>query len=393
VVVLAAICLVVTLLLSAVNFVTAPIIEQASAAAAQASLLEVLPEATGFSELELPEDAPETVTAVYADNGGSGYAVTLSTSSQYSESPMQLTVGIGTDGLIKNIVLTNYAETKDFGADYPSTYVGQDSALSGVELVSGVTYSSTAFRNAVNDAYSVLFEVADVQAGEKSDDQLAAEALAELIPSSVNNAGACEVTLDEESGVYVTANRTGYAIVDESGVYVADAFGNYVGFVGSSEENSAVSDKLCEIAAEKYAEASEKAIKRIVKIYEDAEVTTLSPEGLNSTVNGAYSFTSEGARYYAFTASPFGYGGAMTLIYIVDENGAIAKFKVMSHNETEYYGAKFSESGYTSAFEGENVADVSDDVTLLSGCTFTTTAVRTALADISAAFEAVKEVG
>lgn len=389
---LVVIFLVVTLALSAVNYFTAPVIAENNAKAVQGSFAEALPGADGFEELEPAADAPETVKSIYKENNGLGYVVILETTSQYSESPMGITVGIGTDGIIKNIVLTNYAETKNFGDDYPASYIGQDSALAGVELVSGVTYSSTAFRNAVTDAYTALFAVADVAAGEMSDDQMAAEAIGELLPSSLDNTGACKV--EEKDGLFVSSNRTGYAMVADKVAYVTDAFGNYVGsksFDDAASEDASVVEAVKTAAAGAYAAASEKNISRIVKMYKDAEVVTLTPTGVQSTVNGAYTFTSEGATYYAMTASAFGYGGPVNLLYIVDENGTIAKFKIMSHNETEYYGDVVSQSSYTNGYPGQQLDSIGDDVLVVSGCTFTTNAVKTAAADVAAAFNAVKE--
>ncbi len=156
VVVLVAICFVVTALLAGVNFVTAPIIAEANEEAAKQSLFEVLPQAEDFTELSLPENAPKTVTGVYADTAGSGYAVTLDTSSQYSADNMLFTIGIDADGKIAGVTLTHYSESKDFGADYPSTYIGKDASLSGVDTVAGVTYSSAAFKEAVADAFAAL---------------------------------------------------------------------------------------------------------------------------------------------------------------------------------------------------------------------------------------------
>lgn len=388
---LVVICLVVTLALSVVNYFTAPVIAANAANAVQGSLGDALPGAEGFDELEPSADAPETIKGIYQEKNGLGYVVVLETTSQYSESPMGITVGIGTDGVIKNVVLTNYAETKDFGADYPASYIGQDSALAGVELVSGVTYSSTAFRNAISDAYTALFAVADIAAGELSDDQMAAQAIGELLPASLDNTGACVV--ENNDGLYVSSNRTGYAMVADKVAYVADAFGNYVGsksFGDSAEDASAV-EAVKSAAAEAYAKASEKSIKRIVKMYDDAEVTTLTPAGVQSTVNGAYRFTSEGTTYYGITASAFGYGGPVNVLYIIDENGTIAKFKVLSHNETEYYGDVVSQSSYTNGYSDQQLDTLGDDVLVVSGCTFTTNAVKTAAADVTAAFSAVKE--
>lgn len=225
-----------------------------------------------------------------------------------------------------------------------------------------------------------------------SDDQMAAEAIGELLPSSLDNTGACKV--EEKDGLFVSSNRTGYAMVADKVAYVTDAFGNYVGsksFDDAASEDASVVEAVKTAAAGAYATASEKNISRIVKMYKDAEVVTLTPTGVQSTVNGAYTFTSEGATYYAMTASAFGYGGPVNLLYIVDENGTIAKFKVMSHNETEYYGDVVSQSSYTNGYPGQQLDSIGDDVLVVSGCTFTTNAVKTAAADVAAAFNAVKE--
>ena len=77
VIALVVICLTVTLALSAVNYVTAPIIEENNAKAVQGSFAEALPGADGFEELEPAADAPETVKSIYKENNGLGYVVIL----------------------------------------------------------------------------------------------------------------------------------------------------------------------------------------------------------------------------------------------------------------------------------------------------------------------------
>lgn len=400
-----AICVVVAAIMAGVNYVTAPVIKAASEAAATESLGAVLPEATGFTELKLPADAPESIQAVYQDEGGSGYAVLVSISSQYSQSPMTFTLGIGTDGLIKGVELTNYAETKDFGADYPQSYVGQDSALGGVDLVGGITYSSTAFRDGVNDAFTVLFAVGDVAAGEKSEDQIAAEAAVELIPASVNNAGSVTVvpcdlpegTDGSVSAVYVTENHTGYFVNMDGTFYVMNAFGQQIGCVTAEDGSEAASDEAAsQIASETVLAIretlSEAAVTKIGKIYPESEVESLILNDCNSTVTSAYRIhTAEGEELYGFTAEAYGYGGVVNLLYIVKEDGTICKFKVLSHNETEYYGSAVAEGGYTAGYEGQSLDTIGDDVVTVAGCTFTTNAVKTALTDVTAVLDAAKE--
>ena len=151
--VLFSICLVVSLLLALINFITTPIIEETKLKAETKSLVEVLPNSGDFEKLELSDNVPETVNAVYKDKNGAGYAVTLATSSQYSSSDMLISVGIGADGIIKGVKITAYTESKDIGKDYPQSFVGKDSSLTGIDIVAGVTYSSNAFKDAIKDAF------------------------------------------------------------------------------------------------------------------------------------------------------------------------------------------------------------------------------------------------
>lgn len=161
IIVLSSICLVVAILLAAVNFITSPVIKENDDKKIQDSLRAVLPESDGFDLLDLPENAPKTVTSVYKSTNGEGYAVTVKTKSSYSKGDMAFTVGVSADGKIVDIVVTNYQETKDFGKDtYPKTYIGTDADSSvDIDVKSGVTYSSNAFKTGLADAFAVLSEV------------------------------------------------------------------------------------------------------------------------------------------------------------------------------------------------------------------------------------------
>ena len=158
--VLTVICLVVAVLLAAVNYFTAPVIEDNAEKKVNASLYAVLEDADGFEKITLEDyqGKPKSVVAAHKDKGGSGYVIVLETSTSYtSGAPMSITVGIGTDGIIKGATLNSYSETKDLGKEtYPKTYVGltsNDIDTSNSELlVSGVTFSSKAFKSAIKDA-------------------------------------------------------------------------------------------------------------------------------------------------------------------------------------------------------------------------------------------------
>lgn len=170
IIVLPLICLIVAALLATVNYITAPVIERNAILAAQESLRVVLPGSGEFKEETLSENAPETVTGLFTEVNGKGYAITLETSSSYSKAPMTFTVGIDAEGKITGVEITNYSETKDFGK-YPDEYIGKDSSLEGVDLFSGVTYSSKAFKEAVGDAFAALSEVNSDIGGEIVEDK------------------------------------------------------------------------------------------------------------------------------------------------------------------------------------------------------------------------------
>ena len=157
IIVLTAICLIVTALLAVTNHFTSPVIESTRAAKVQKSLESVLPNSGGFEEVELPAGAPSTVKNVYKASDGS-YAVVLATMSAYSSDDMGVTAGITPDGKLAGAAITSYRESKDFGKDtYPQNYIGvTEEDYNDVDVFAGVTYSSKAFKKAIGDAFAVI---------------------------------------------------------------------------------------------------------------------------------------------------------------------------------------------------------------------------------------------
>ncbi len=157
--VLTVICLAVALLLGAVNMLTAPVIEKMEEQKKYDSLRKVLD--GEFSELEeLPEGAPDTVTAMYeVKEGGKlkgnvvlvevkGYAGTIS-----------MTVGVLADGSVTKVIVTDESETKKTGGieSYPDKFEGVSSdGLAAVDLISGVTVTSGAIKGGVIDAVNAV---------------------------------------------------------------------------------------------------------------------------------------------------------------------------------------------------------------------------------------------
>lgn len=404
IVVLGSICLVVAVLLASVNYITAPIIEAAAGAAASESLLVVLPDATEFEEVEKPEGCAETVTGIHRDKGGSGYAVTMETSSSYSQSPMTFTVGFGTDGKIVAIEMTNYAETKDFG-DYPQSYVGKDSALADVELAAGVTYSSGAFKAAIEDAFAALVSLGGISEGVKSEEQIVSELMAAALPGAVDDNGkfrATEMKVDNENiiSAFSADNKVGYTLLvnyngeklvcgvsTNGSVCFYDLDANIVEDIDFTFVENIVSS--LDISA--IAENDLKSAEAIIADGETLEKMDL--EGLFGVISSAYMVTSptRANNGYVFVCHPFGYKDPMTMTFVIDNGGITAYRNTGDFIQLSEYYAAFSmdETAYKENLVGKTEDTITDEDILVSGATISTGAVKRSIMDV---FEAYKEV-
>ena len=159
VIVLTVICLIVTALLAVTNHITEPIIKDTRAHRVAESLAKVLPNSGDYNVVAVDKDKlPSSVQDVYYFPKDGSYAVVLATTSAYSNGDMGITVGIDSKVNIAGVALTSYMESKDFGQmTYPQQYVGKNAAEAAkVDTVSGVTYSSKAFRKAIADAFTAV---------------------------------------------------------------------------------------------------------------------------------------------------------------------------------------------------------------------------------------------
>lgn len=156
-IVLTLICLVITALLSATYEITQPIIKANASAQAEAARTEVLSEADSFQEEK--GTYPEGVVDVYSATNKSGYTITV-VSKGYASDPLKVMVGIKADGTIEKIKVLNNAETPGLGSKVSATefvdqFPGMDNSMSGFQMVSGATVSSTAMKKAVEMAFQV----------------------------------------------------------------------------------------------------------------------------------------------------------------------------------------------------------------------------------------------
>ena len=177
VVVLSAICLVVSLALAFTYKVANPIIVRNTEAAAKAARQQLLPAADNFSlvedaELQGSEDGKASVAEIYSADNGTGYVMTVNTTS--FGGALTMMVGIDADGALTGVTVTEHADTPGVGTkDMTPEYLGQYSGLSALtsagnikkeaaqlasggtfEFVSGASVSGQAIHSGVAAALS-----------------------------------------------------------------------------------------------------------------------------------------------------------------------------------------------------------------------------------------------
>lgn len=414
---LVAIVLVTVLLLTGLNFITAPLIAENGSAAAFAPLYAVMPDAAGFDQLYDAADPgssalaniPASVQSIYGETGGMGYVLRLSTSEGYTKQPIEFTLAIDAEGKISGVELTAYPETKDMGKEtYPQTYLGQDSTLANVSLVAGVTYSSSAFKNAVADSFAALIGNGLIGAGVKGDEQILVEMLAEVYPGIVSPTGTPQYEEQEiADGQYSyivkslkALNDSGFALIMKNGDATYMAVCNAFGSVKIVDvDGNEVSDDAMAAEAKAYAEAnivshSDGDLNKVKLLVPDAsDVTPISLEGVYNSVTCAYKAEGVG---YVFVSRSYGYSNEpMVIYYVIDDNGAIV---TMTADELilfkEYFTSyQLDESSYKAGFAGLTGDSFTGDEALISGATVSSDAVRVATEDAFAAFAAVNENG
>ena len=158
VIVLTLICLVVSGILSGINFFTGPIIKEYESRVAYEACYKVMPDASTFEEINV-DNLPKTVTNVYKETTGKGYVFKMETTG-YS-SGLVIMCGITSDGKITKVTTVSSNETPSIGGkteedSYTNQYIGKDSSLNGVVGISGATMTSNAYKAAIADAFTAF---------------------------------------------------------------------------------------------------------------------------------------------------------------------------------------------------------------------------------------------
>ena len=182
IVVLTAICAVISLLLAATNALTAPIIEKNQAAAANEALLVVMPEGTGFEQMDLSGyTLPSTVTEAYKEASG-GHVIKLTTTGYGSG--FVIMCGVKADGTVSGAVCLSSNETLGHEKTFGENFTGKNSeGVDAVDTISGATKTTAAYRNAVKDAINAATILSGGSVDIRSEEEILADHLSAALPA------------------------------------------------------------------------------------------------------------------------------------------------------------------------------------------------------------------
>ena len=383
-----------------VNLWTYPLIVESRMQGEVGPAMDVMPNAKGFEELKL-DNIPSTVETVYKETSGQGFVVKVSTKAGFTKEAIVFYVAIDGENKVQKINVTEYPETRDVGDGYVDTFIGSDSTLSTVDLVAGVTYSSSAIKNGVADAFKALSDNGLIVAAKKEPKQLYEELMPVVFGTAVNPAGmmAQEEFTSSVSGVvkaqkalnegavayWYCEGDNNYAVVTNGKIAkVYDLEGNEVSSLSSS-----VISSLLEEAKTIVKDNSSSDIKRFKKYVANSTVTEIDVPLFNN-VTTAFQCVNENGTYYGFGVRSYAFENTPLTMYIsIDDNGAIYSFNCSSlYVEPEYF-THSEPDNYTEGLVGVTES-WSGDEALITGATLTSEAVRDAINDVFESFKAIK---
>ena len=394
--VLGCICLVVALLLSGVNMITAPIIEAAQNAAANEALLEVLPDGKDFKELTIDEKYPAVINMGYKAEGGYVFRASVTGKS----SGLVIMIGVSEDGKIVGTKVIADQETDSYDANVFPAVEGLDGAYKDMNydgfepyLVSGATLTSAAYGEAVKAALQAYIVASGGSVDVRTPEQILQDNCnAALGTTEVVFTKLFEVeVLDGIDAVYEAEGNVGR-------VYVIGEV-----FVGIKADGSVVNS---DAGADEVAKAT--AANEIILASTLTEVTEL-PEGISSTItkisvtaSGNYVFEMKAHGFSEHIYGEYGSGANLpiSIKVSISADGKIIDCLTLEHDETKGYGDKCTTEEYYESWRDVTADKVvisngpidkeNTDPGAIAGATHTTQGYQKAIKNAFAAFELLK---
>lgn len=376
--VLVCICAAISILLALTNAVTAPIIEKNQAAAANAALLEVMPNGKDFQKVDLSSyKLPATVTDAHKEAGG-GYVFTLVTTGYGSG--FVIVCGVNADGTVSGTKCLSSSETLGYEKTYGEALVGKTGeTIDSVATVSGATKTTAAYRNAVKDALNAAIILGGGSVDIRTEEEILADNLNAALPSgegAFTKLFFTEVT-EGIDAVYTADNGAGFVVVIGEQFIGADAEGNVL-----SEADEAVAANV----SAQLALLSSSTLEAVdLTGYTGIHKNVVSAQ---KTATGNYVLEIKGAGYGIMGGDDYhpASGEYIMIRVSMTANGTVIDCLTVSQSETKGLGDACADESFYGQFDGKTEENYRE-IDAISGATMTTDGYKQA---IGRAFDAVK---
>lgn len=396
-VVLGTICITVALLLALVNMITGPIIAQRQNDAANAALLEVLPEGKNFEEIELTDSYPPVITAAYKADGGFVFRASVTGKS----SGLVIMCGINSEGKVVATKVIADQETDSYDAKVFPLLEGTDGKykdmdLAGFEpyLVSGATLTSKAYGEAIKASLQSFVIANGGEVDIRNPEQILQDN--------------CNAALGTEGKVFkrwfATEILVGVKNVYESDSGIVMNVGD--NYIGINAEGTAVFSVAADGTVSEVSEEEKATVSTAYALYTETNLTEIAkPDGAKKSVLKVY-VTDTGNYVFDMRASGNGINGeewshpSGDYIYFsvcISPDGKIVDVVTTKQTESQGYGDACESDEYTEQFKGatadkivvtpEGTSSSSTDLGIISGSTITSNGYQRALQQAFAAFE------
>lgn len=368
--VLVAICAVMAVLLALTNSITAPIIKQNQDAAANEALLVVMPEGEGFEKMDVSSyTLPATVTEVYKEANG-GYVVTLTTAGYGSG--FVIMCGVSADGTVTGAVCLASTETLGYEKTFGESFIGKDAAgVDAVDVISGATKTSSAYKNAVKDALNTAIILGGGSVDLRDPAQILNDNLSAALPAGEGKFTKLFIAevIEGIDAVYTADNGKGYVFVIGEEFIPVDESGN--------TDNTTVKTAYDILVA---------SATEVIDLTAYAE-TLKYVTSAKKTATGNYIFEVKGPGYGIVGGDEYHPASGEYIIVRVSmtPDGKIIDTFTVSQEESKGIGDACADEKFYGQFDGKTESDYKN-IDAISGATLTTNGYLKA---IERAFEAL----
>lgn len=376
--VLVCICVVIGLLLSLTNAITAPIIEKNQNASANAALLEVMPDGSGFESVDIKNyTLPTTVTEVYKETANKGFVIKLTTSGYASD--MVIMCGVTTDGKVTGAKCLSSNETLGKEKTYGDSFKDKDAAaVDAVDTIAGATKTTAAYKGAIKDALNAVIILGGGSVDIRSEEEILADNLNTALPQGEKKFQKLFLVevIEGVDAVYVAENNAGYVCVVGEQFIGVDANGTVI--TEGVENHDVVTNAIAKIKASTLKDVNFKKYPAIADFVISAQ----------KTATGNFVVETKGAGYGIKGGNEYhpASGEYIIVKVAISKDGKIIDCMTVSQAETKGLGDACADEKFYGQFDGKTKENYTE-IDAISSATLTTDGYKQA---IERAFEAVK---